>query len=170
MESEVLFSEKQRFNQWWVWVLMIGINGFILTGIYFKLQNDAAIASEEVDNTSLVIVACVSILFTFIFFLFRLDTQIKADGIYVRFWPLRFKYRHYSWENLGKIYVREYSPLGEYGGWGIRYTFSGAGKAYNISGKIGLQLEFTDGKKLLIGTQKGEEIKEILSHLGQYNA
>jgi hypothetical protein len=69
---------------------------------------------------------------------------------------------------LSKIYVREYSPLGEYGGWGIRYTISGAGKAYNISGKIGLQLEFTTGKKVLIGTHKGEEIKEILTRIGQY--
>lgn len=167
MESEVLFSEKQRF-QWWVMVLFIVVNGLILTGIYFKLQNDAAIASDVANNSSVIVVACVGIIFTFIFFLFRLDTQIKANGIYVRFWPLRFKYRHYSWENLGKIYIREYSPLGEYGGWGIRYSISGAGKAYNISGKIGLQLEFTTGKKVLIGTQKGEEIKEILTLLGQY--
>lgn len=168
MESEVLFFEKQRFNQWWVRVLFIVVNGLALTGIYFNLQNDATIASEEANNSSLVVVACVGIIFTFIFFLFRLDTQIKADGIYVRFWPLRLNYRHYSWENLSKSYVREYSPLGEYGGWGIRYTISGAGKAYNISGKIGLQLEFTTGKKVLIGTQKGEEIKEILTRLGQY--
>jgi hypothetical protein len=168
MESEVLFFEKQRFNQWWVRVLFIVVNGLALTGIYFNLQNDATIASEEANNSSLVVVACVGIIFTFIFFLFRLDTQIKADGIYVRFWPLRLNYRHYRWENLSKTYVREYSPLGEYGGWGIRYTFSGAGKAYNISGKIGLQLEFTTGKKVLIGTQKGEKIKEILIRLGQY--
>lgn len=170
MQSEVLFSEKQRFNQLWVWLLMIGMNGAILTGIYLKLKNDATIGSQEEDNTSLVIVACVSIVLTLMFFLFRLDTQINADGIYVRFLPIRFKYRHYSWENLSKIYVREYSPLGEYGGWGIRYTISGAGKAYNISGKIGLQLEFTTGKKVLIGTQKGEEIKEMLTRIGQYKA
>jgi heme/copper-type cytochrome/quinol oxidase subunit 4 len=170
MENDVLFSEKQRFKHWLIWVLMIGINGFILTGIYFKLKNDATIDAEEVDNTSLVIVACVSIVITLMFFLFRLDTQIKSEGIYVRFIPFRFKYRHYNWEDLSKIYIREYSPLGEYGGWGIRYTISGAGKAYNISGKIGLQLEFTTGKKVLIGTQKGEEIKEILTRIGQYKA
>ena len=75
MESEVLFSEKQRF-QWWVMVLFIVVNGFILTGIYFKLQNDATIASEVANNSSLIVVACVGIIFTFIFFLFRLDTQI----------------------------------------------------------------------------------------------
>lgn len=170
MNDEVLFSEKQRFNQWWVWMLLIVVNGSILTGIYFNLKNDAAIASEEANSSALVVVACVSLIFMFIFFLFRLDTQIKEDGIYVRFWPLRLKYRHYSWEDLSKIYVREYSPLGEYGGWGIRYTISGAGKAYNISGKIGLQLEFTTGKKVLIGTQKGEEVKEILTRIGQYKA
>jgi hypothetical protein len=39
--------------------------------------------------------------------------------------------------------------------------------AYNISGDKGLQLEFTDNKKLLIGTNKPEELNEVLSKIGQ---
>jgi hypothetical protein len=39
----------------------------------------------------------------------------------------------------------------EYGGWGIKY--GKMGKAYNVSGNRGVQLEFTDGKRLLIGSQ-----------------
>ncbi len=34
--------------------------------------------------------------------------------------------------------------------------------AYNVKGKMGLQLVLKNGKKNLIGTQKAEELKQIL--------
>ncbi len=46
---------------------------------------------------------------------------------------------------------------------GIRYGPKGT--AYNVSGKIGLQLELKNGKKILIGTRKPEEIENLLHHL-----
>ncbi len=44
----------------------------------------------------------------------------------------------------------------EYGGWGIRYGMKGM--AYNVSGNRGVQLEFETGKRLLIGSQRPEEL------------
>ena len=35
--------------------------------------------------------------------------------------------------------------------------------AYNVKGKMGLQLVLKNGKKILIGTQKTEELKQILA-------
>ncbi len=98
---------------------------------------------------------------------FRLDTVIKTDGIYIRFFPFHRTFRFYAWETLAKCYVREYSPIGEYGGWGLRYSMSGKGKAYNFSGSKGLQLEFFNGDKLLLGTRKPEEITTILQFNGK---
>jgi len=57
---------------------------------------------------------------------------------------------------LDKVYLRKYSPIGEYGGWGFRYG------AYNIKGSQGLQLKFKNGKMLLIGTQRPEELQKVL--------
>ena len=70
------------------------------------------------------------------------------------------KFRHFSWAELEEIYVREYSPISEFGGWGWRFGMGG--KAYNISGDQGIQLVFKNGKKLLIGTQKPVEAAEAL--------
>jgi hypothetical protein len=56
---------------------------------------------------------------------------------------------------LSKYEIRTYQPIREYGGWGIRYGSSG--KAYNISGNTGMQLELKDGTRILLGTQKPEE-------------
>jgi hypothetical protein len=97
-----------------------------------------------------------------IVFLFsmRLDTEITDEGIYVQFFPFHLHRRFYPKASIQEIYVREYKPILEYGGYGIRYSFSG--KAYNVRGKMGLQLKFKDGGKLLIGTQKMEEMEDIL--------
>lgn len=39
--------------------------------------------------------------------------------------------------------------------------------AYNTSGNMGLQLEFTDNKKILVGTNKANELSEALKKIGQ---
>ena len=65
--------------------------------------------------------------------------------------------------------MRQYSPIGEFGGWGIKYGFGGAGKVYNVSGNQGLQLVYHDGSKLLIGSKRPEEIQKIILDLGIFS-
>ena len=64
------------------------------------------------------------------------------------------------WSEIGKIYVRNYNPISEYGGWGYRKW--GEGRAYNTKGRQGLQLVLKDGSKPLVGTQKKDELEKIV--------
>ena len=64
--------------------------------------------------------------------------------------------------------MRQYSAIGEFGGWGIKYGLGGAGKVYNVSGNKGLQLVYKDGSKLLIGSQRSAEVQQVLSELGNF--
>lgn len=50
-------------------------------------------------------------------------------------------------------------------GMGIR--FGPMGRAYIFSGDTGLQIIFTNGEKLLIGTRHPDEMKSILSKLSR---
>jgi hypothetical protein len=52
-----------------------------------------------------------------------------------------------------------------YGGWGIKRGIGGL--AYNVSGNQGLQLVLTDGRKILIGTQKPEQFINAMSSAGK---
>ncbi len=72
-----------------------------------------------------------------------------------------------KWEDISKAYIREYKPVAEYGGWGVRGFFSSSGRAYNVSGNVGLQVELKNGKKILIGTQKQETIEELLARINK---
>ena len=164
MENEILFSETQRFKQWWLWILLMGWDVLIFYGVYKQVITGRTFGDKPASNMELLVIAGISLLVTILFLAIRLDTQIKNDGVYVRFFPLHLKFRHYSWTQLSKCYVRKYSPMAEFGGWGLRIGLSG--KAYNISGNQGLQLEFTNNKKLLIGTKKPGELTEALIKAG----
>lgn len=167
MNNEILFQESQKFRQWWVWLVLLGINGLFLFRIYKQLVIGQPFGNKPTSNQDLMIAEGLILLITIWFLYLRLDTQIKKDGVYVRFFPFHFSYRYYPWERISKSFVRQYNPITEYGGWGLRLGIFGRGKAYNVSGNEGLQLEFSNHKKLLIGTHKPIELAETLVRIGQ---
>lgn len=119
------------------------------------------------SNTAIIVATTLTFLLSIFFFSMRLETIIKHDGVYVRFFPFHRKYKHYAWANTTKCFVREYCAITEYGGWGLRVGMFGQGMAFNVAGNKGLQLEFTDRKRLLIGTNKPEELSSYLVKIGQ---
>ena len=62
---------------------------------------------------------------------------------------------------MEQCYVRKYSPLREYGGWGVRGSF-GKNKAYNVKGNQGIQIELKKGGKVLVGTQRKTEAQQVI--------
>lgn len=162
MKDYQRFSETQKFRQWWLWFLFAGIKGvmgfFIVTQVLFGKP----FGSKVLDNALLLAGFLFMLMLSLLFFIMKLETRISDKGIDVRFFPIQQKFRHYSWDDLDQVYLREYSPLAEFGGWGMRYSFTGNGRALNVSGRTGLQLVFKDGKKLLIGTQNSFEIEQLL--------
>jgi hypothetical protein len=90
----------------------------------------------------------------------RLDTVVTKEGISVKFFPFHCSFRHYRWERISKAVVLKYSVF-ESGGWGIKSSRV-YNKVYSVWGNKGLKLELTNGHKLLIGTQKANELEAIL--------
>ena len=153
-----MFNETQRFTQWWLWLILIGV--------WSSMVYSIITAPPQTDAASYVSFG-IGILLPLLFWQMKLTTRITEEGIYVRFTPFHFKEKFYPWESISASYVRTYSPLMEYGGWGIKYSFNGNGLVYNTAGNVGLQLNFKEGEPVLIGTQKGEEIKAVLAELGR---
>ena len=166
MRNEVLFSESQRFKQLWVWAILLGVNGLLLYGVITQVFIGKTFGTKPMGDTGLILVMLFTILLTLSFVFLRLDTTISKDGIRYRFMPFQRKFRLVSWDLISKSYVRQYKPIKEFGGWGLR-TSSSAGNAYNIAGNKGLQLVYHNGKKFLIGTQKPEEMDDALKKLGK---
>jgi hypothetical protein len=166
MENKTFFSEQQRFKQIWLWALILGITVLFLSGLVSQVYFGHKFGSNPMSNTTLIIVTISTFFPALLLICMRLDTEIRSDGIYVRFFPLQMHFSFYSWDNFNQCFVREYSPIGEFGGWGIRGI--GKNKALNISGNKGIQLVMKDGSKLLIGTNKIDEAIIILKQLGRF--
>ncbi len=158
----VLFKEKQKFRQWWVWAIVITIGGLFLYRLYRQLILKIPLGEYPSDTISFIIGALIPLTVIILFLIIRLETEITEEGIVYKFFPFHIKPRIARWEFIDKSYVRTYSPIFEYGGWGIRLGIFGYGRALNISGDKGLQLVFSNGKKLLIGTQRPEELQQAL--------
>ena len=62
--------------------------------------------------------------------------------------------------------MRRYNALSEFGGWGIR--FGSNGTAFNVSGNMGLQLEFLTRNGLLIVTSKAAELTKVIEELNDF--
>jgi hypothetical protein len=160
------FSEQQQYRQPWLWSLLIAL--FILS-LYFIFQQiiiGLPVGTSPAPDIGLIIVAIFLLGIIAFFFSIKLETQIDSIGIYYRFYPIQRKFREIKWEVVNKAYIRKYSPIAEYGGWGIRFGMSN-GMAYNIKGTKGLQLELVNGDKILFGTQIPDEMEKVLSNLNK---
>lgn len=168
MRGKILFTEQQKFKQWWLWVLLIGINGIFIFKLIRQITYNQRFSEYATNDTESIFSFIIIFIITGLFYFFKLETIIKNDGIYVRFFPIQIAYKKYSWENISKCYIRKYSSLSEYGGWGYRIGIFGKGNALNVSGDEGLQLEIFNKPNLLIGTNKPEELKDVLIKLNKY--
>jgi hypothetical protein len=154
-----MFQEHQRFNQWWVWGIIIGVTFIPLIGIYYQTTTGNSFGNNPLSNEGLAI-AFIPMLGLLIFMrMLQLKTKITPKSIHFHFFPLVRK--KIDWEEVANAEVVDY---GFVGGWGIR-LFTSYGTVYNIRGRFGLALELKSGKKLLIGTQKPEALKAFIAQL-----
>ncbi len=92
---------------------------------------------------------------------FKLETTVYPDRIEIRMAP--FSHRVFRPSEIAGAAARTYRPLREFGGWGIRGW--GANRAYNVSGDQGVQLVLTNGNRILIGTQRPDELERAIASI-----
>ena len=153
------FKEEQKFTQWWLWLILIGIALIPVYGIYKQIYQGEVIGDKPMSNLGLIVFVIFMLLFLLLFWLFKLTTEINTKEIKIQFFPLVNKV--VEWKDVKSAQVLNY---GFVGGWGIR-LFTKYGTVYNIKGNKGLALELKNGKKLLVGTQKMEELYEIVKNV-----
>lgn len=162
MENQVYFSEMQRFKKWWVWLILLTMIGLYSFGVIRQVLFDRPFGQKPMSDSILLLTLGLIVFIAILIYNIRLDTVIRKDGVQVRFFPFHLRYRFFSWDSIRHCQVRKYNAIIEYGGWGFRLGLLGKGKALSISGNQGLQLEFNDDKKLLIGTQKPIEMEAAI--------
>ena len=157
------FREVQGFRQWWLWVLLLvtalGTVGLFGYGISVQVIQGTPWGDNPMSDGGLIVTAVATTLLTVgmaaLLLSARLITEVHSDGLHIRFFPLRWKVIPY--ETIASYQARTYHPIREYGGWGIRWGREG--KAYIVGGNEGLQLLLNDGRKVLVGSQRAQELE-----------
>ncbi|WP_456376325.1 hypothetical protein [Lutibacter sp.] len=156
-----VFIEEQKFTQSIFIGLLIAL---IVTGVLIITEWETTLQSslgKQLGALSGVILVLLVIL---LFANLKLKTRIDENGISYKFYPFHKSYKIISWNTISNSYIRNYDAISEYGGWGIKFSFrKKKGKSFTTKGNIGLQIELKNGSKILIGTQKKEELQRVLN-------
>jgi hypothetical protein len=138
------------------------MGGFFAWAMVEQLVRGRVVGDQPMSDLMLMILGPLFILLSagllWLMWAARLITEVRDDGIYIRFHPFHRGFRGFLWDEIESFEACTYRPILEYGGWGIR---SGStGRAYNVSGNRGLQLELGFGLsgRILIGSQRPEEL------------
>jgi hypothetical protein len=154
--SEVFFKEEQRFRQLWLWAIIILASIIPWIGMIFQVILGHKFGNNPGPDWLIILMWLVfGIGLPIFFYSLKLITEVRKDGIYLRYFPFHRKFKIYQYKEIESYMAREYKPIREYGGWGIRYVIGGM--AYNVYGNKGVQLILKSKKKVLVGTQKPEE-------------
>lgn len=159
--NDVIFREVQKFGLWFSVMLVAAVAGTI-AAVYLGLFQEEAVSRGMFVFIVVVGVLMPAVISGFLLML-RLETEVRGDGLYVRFFPFHRGFKRFTRGDLQEHYACQYRPVREYGGWGIRY--GAKGKAYNVSGKEGVQLVLGSGKRLLIGSQRAQELADAIDSI-----
>jgi len=155
----IVFKETQKFSQWWLWLILIGIGILPILGIYKQLIIGEKFGDKPMSDLGLIIFAVFVFSLIAMFCFMQLKTEIDQNGISMHFFPLVKK--RVNWKEIKNAEIVNY---GFVGGWGIR-LWTKYGTVYNMKGDKGLAIELLNGKNFLIGTQKPKELTAMLEKI-----
>ncbi|MGB5368800.1 MAG: hypothetical protein WBN18_00065 [Flavobacteriaceae bacterium] len=155
MKKSVLFEERQKFGNIFLWVLTVFVMAVPLFGIIQQIFLKTPFGNNPMSDVGLIVFALGMLAFCIFFWSMTLITKIDAKAISVRYVP--FFNKQFKWEDIDKAEIIKYRFVG----FGIRLSFK-YGTVYNIKGNQGMALHLKDGKKYLIGTQKPGELQKTI--------
>jgi len=144
------YREEQHFHGA---ILGVLIAAFVVVAIVTVVE---VVAGRPAEVWLVVVGPLVVLVVAVLLSLSHLDVDVTDDGVTIAFryvWPAR----RIAFSEIVGLQVRRYSPLLEYGGWGVR--LGPKGWAYVTSGNEGVQLRLRRGLPVLIGSAHPHELE-----------
>lgn len=149
----IRFEETQGFEPW-VYAVVLGS---MLLPVALILVGDPGKAGKVLPSTLGLLLPTTAIVTN----LLCVRTVVDSDSVTVTFgWLFPLYRRRVPLRDIRSVEAITYSPLRDYGGWGIKGVSGNV--ALNARGNRGVRMTFADGKRLLIGSQKAEALARAL--------
>jgi Family of unknown function (DUF6141) len=156
----VYFHEEQRFA--WHWMIPLMIPSVVLGyGVYRQVWQGRRFGDYAIGNTLLWSVFLVSLAVALWFPQIKLITEVRGEALSIRFtslWPERL----IAWSDIRRAETVTYRPIKDFGGYGVRWA-TGRGMVFNAHGNRGVRMELASGERVLVGSQRPEELHQAIA-------
>jgi len=150
-EQVVRFHEEQSFSSVWMWLVVVVAIGVMVP-----------IASRGGVSIALFVPVLLFCAMAGWFLYLKLVTEVRDDVLELRFRGMLVD-RVIPLSEIAEHEARRYRPIGDFAGWGIRWSLFGKGMAYNVSGDRGVQLVLRNGSRVLVGSQRADELAAAIA-------
>lgn len=165
--SQDYFYEDQRFNQWWMWLLMgsgcLVFVGMAMMATYVQFIEGKPFGDKPMTDTGLVLFGVSSVVLTAgtvaLFRSMRLETRVDRFGVSYRFSPFIRKWHIHYREEITHWEITRHFTCGHGMHVGLK------SRTISIRGRYKLALTLSSGKKLYLGTQLPEKFRQAMVRL-----
>jgi hypothetical protein len=170
VNENVLHWEVQYIRQKFILILVL-ITAFIpvlvfVIGIIIQIGFNIPFGDDHISDTTLILSGMFSIIIaSLIIILFKFSNmtiEVRRNGFFYKYFPFHLSVKSILPQDIKSFYIRKFSALGEFGGWGIRYGFGKRGKGYVVSGNMGVQFIMQNDKKVLFSTVNPDKMQSAL--------
>ncbi|RDV81709.1 DUF6141 family protein [Ammonifex thiophilus] len=155
-KGRTLFREVQRMPGWLLLLLL-----FLAAVFWIMMLQFFVLSHDPPEYVTPVLWLVFGVIFPLVLGTAYLETVVQEGALYFRYFPYHLSYRCIPFSRLAKSRVRIFDPFGELGRWGI-WWWGADGVAYTVTGNQGVELFLTDGKVVLLGSQRPEELQQVL--------
>ncbi len=164
MNNDETFQEIQYvYKVWWITLLIFGLTVFMWYGFVAQIVFGVPFGNNPAPNWGMWLLwLAFGIGLPLLVYRSRLIVIIDPKGVRLKFAP--YTTRRIPFEEIKSFQARRYSPIKEYGGWGIK-GWTNRRIAYSVSGNLGVELTLRNGKQVMIGSQKPYKLAEAIEKL-----
>lgn len=162
--SSIRFEEQQQFRQRWTYIIYILLFALLGLFVYADIQQiifGRPFGDKPASNAALLVITLFILVLLVLLYQAKLETLVTDDGVYFKWKPFQKTYRKFAWSEIVKAEIIRFGFIG----YGWRLTSYGT--IYNVAGDKGLQLHLKSGKKVVLGTQKANELAEFLCQINR---
>lgn len=162
--DERLFHEVQPARLWWISLLVVGLVVMAWGILIQQVVRGKPVGENPMSDWGVVFIWLIfGVGLPLLVWHMRMETEVRPDGIVIRWVPITR--RVIRRDEIMRVEAKQYRPLREFGGWGVRGWPSSGKRAYSVSGNEGVEVRLEDGKAVMIGSQRAEELAEAIRRM-----
>jgi hypothetical protein len=144
------WRHEETQNPWWVSVAVIGASLAMAIGaVVFYILSPWLTLLLAIPAVAMVA------------FYGGLRITVDADRLVVSLGLGNIPLRKLPLDQIASVAVVNFSPLADFGGWGIRYSWRKRTWGYFLRGRVGVRIETVKGKRYLLGSDEPERLAAI---------